>query len=66
MGVWLCPDPALGPWACLELSEECAAGMRRWLLERCDAEDPEEHAYFLAYGPEKTAVAELVRVCTTC
>lgn len=65
LGVWLCPDPALGPWACLELSEECAAGMRRWLLVRCDAEDTEEHAYFLAYGPEETAVAELVRVCTT-
>ena len=39
--------------------------MRRWLLVRCDAEDPDEHAYFLAYGPEGTAVAELVRVCTT-
>ncbi len=65
VGARLCPDPALGPWACLELSEECAAGMRRWLLVRCDADDPDEHAYFLAFGPEGTAVAELVRVCST-
>jgi SRSO17 transposase len=65
LGERLCPAPALGLWACLELSEECAAGMRRWLLVRCDAEDPDEHAYFLAYGPEETSVAELVRVCTT-
>ena len=56
-------DPALGPWACLELSEACADGMRRWLLVRCDAADPDEHRYFLAYGPEATAVEELVRVC---
>ena len=56
-------DPSLGPWACLELSEECAAGMRRWLLVRCDAEDPDEHRYFLAYGPEETTTEELVRVC---
>ena len=65
LGERLCPEPALGPWACLELSEACAAGMRRWLLVRCDAEDPDEHAYFLAYGPAETTVAELVRVCDT-
>ena len=50
---------------CLELSEDCAAGMRRWLLVRCAAEDPDEHAYFLAYGPAETEAAELIRVCTT-
>ena len=61
----LCLAPGLGPWACLELSEACVAGMRRWLLVRCDAEDPDEHAYFLAYGPEETTEAELIRVCTT-
>ena len=65
LGARLCPDPALGPWACLELSDACAAGMRRWLLVRCDAEDPDEHAYFLAYGPAETEAAELIRVCTT-
>jgi SRSO17 transposase len=51
--------------ACLELPDACATGMRRWLLVRCDAEDLDEHAYFLAYGPAETAVAELIRVCTT-
>jgi SRSO17 transposase len=63
LGERVFPDPARGPWACLELSEACAAGMRRWLLVRCDAADPDEHRYFLAYGPEATAVEELVRVC---
>src|SRR3712207_4937268 len=65
LGERLCSEPALGPWACLELSEECAAGMRRGLLVRCDAEDPDEHRYFLAYGLEATGVDELVRVCET-
>ena len=65
LGERLCPGSSLGPWACLELSEECAAGMRRWLLVRCDAEDPDEHRYFLASGPEATGVDELVRVCET-
>jgi len=63
LGERVCPDPALGPWACLELSEACAAEMRRWLLVRCDAADPDEHRYFLAYSPEATPVEELVRVC---
>jgi hypothetical protein len=65
LGARLCPDPALGPWACLELSEACAAGMRRWLLVRWDADDPDEHVYFLAFGPAGTTEAELIRVCTT-
>jgi SRSO17 transposase len=65
LGARLCPDSALGPWTCLALSDECAAGMRRWLLVRCDAEDPDDYAYFLVYGPEETTAAEVVRVCTT-
>jgi SRSO17 transposase len=32
---------------------------------RCDAEVPDAHASFLAYGPEGTAVAEVLRVCAT-
>jgi SRSO17 transposase len=65
LGERLCAEPGLGPWACLELSEACAEGMRRWLLVRCDAEDPDEHRYFLAYGPDVTDLDELIRVCTT-
>jgi SRSO17 transposase len=48
----------------LEFSDECAAGMRRWLLVRRDEEEPDEYAYFLAFGPEETSAEELVRVCT--
>ena len=52
-------------WLCLELSEACAAGMRRWLLIRRDADDPRDDAYWLAYGPAETTEEELVRVCDT-
>lgn len=38
-------------WACLSLSERCTKGMRRWLLVRRDPDDPDAHAYWLAYGP---------------
>jgi SRSO17 transposase len=65
VGARLSAAPVGEPWVCLELSDACAAGMRRWLLVRCDAEDPDEHAYFLAYGPAQTGEDELLRVCTT-
>jgi SRSO17 transposase len=65
LGERLCPEPVIGPWACRELSDACAAGMRRWLLVRCDADDPDEYAYFLVYGPAETGEAELLRVCST-
>jgi len=64
LGARLSTSAACEPWACLELSEECADGMRRWLLVRRDAEDPDEPASFLAFGPEGTSAEELVRVCT--
>jgi SRSO17 transposase len=56
-------EPESSPWRYLELSEECAAGMRRWLLIRRDADDPSADAYWLAYGPAETTKEELVRVC---
>ena len=65
VGERLSVKAVVDPWVCLELSDACAAGMRRWLLVRGDAEDPDEHAYFLAYGPTETPVAELIRVCAT-
>jgi len=64
LGERLSAEASCEPWVCLELSEECAAGRRRWLLVRRDAADPEEPAYFLAYGPEGTREEELARVCT--
>ena len=65
LGERLAAEGPRDPWTCLELSEECAVGMRRWLLVRRDGEDPDERAYFLAYGPEETDAEELVRVCNT-
>ncbi len=50
-------------WACIKLSEDEDAGMRRWLLVRCGYEDPSDIAYWLAYGPSQTPTSELVRVC---
>ncbi len=55
--------PESSPWLCLALSEECAAGSGRWVLIRRDADDPDEDAYWLAYGPAGTSEEELVRVC---
>jgi SRSO17 transposase len=57
--------PESSPWCYLELSEECAAGMGRWLLVRRDADDPSADAYWLAYGPAETSKEELMRVCDT-
>ncbi len=51
------------PWLCLALSEKCSEGMGRWLLIRRDADDPDEDAYWLAYGPAEANEEELVRVC---
>jgi SRSO17 transposase len=50
-------------WACLELSAEPAQGMQRWLLVRRSCEDPEDLAFYQAYGPEETPASELVEVC---
>ncbi len=50
-------------WACLPLSERCPTGMRRWLLMRRSLDDPDDLAYYLAYGVESTAMGELIRIC---
>jgi SRSO17 transposase len=50
-------------WACLPLSEICQPGMRRWLLVQQRIDDPTDLAYHVAYGPEPTSVAQLLRVC---
>src|ERR671913_469668 len=50
-------------WACLELQDEFAGTRaRRWLLLRRDIEEPEEVAFYLAYGPAGTASDELALV----
>lgn len=50
-------------WACIELSEDGEHGMSRWLLVRRGYEDPEDIAYWLAYGEPQTPTSEMVRVC---
>jgi SRSO17 transposase len=50
-------------WACLELSVDPGKGMQRWLLIRRSPEDPEDLAFYQAYGPEGTPIHELVKVC---
>jgi SRSO17 transposase len=55
----------LADWAWIALPYATAPGMGQWLLARRDPDDPTELAYFRAYGPAATAVAELVRVAGT-
>jgi hypothetical protein len=50
-------------WACLELAADPQKGMSRWLLARRGSDDPDDLAFYQAYGPEDTSVEELVRVC---
>ena len=50
-------------WVCVDLSEDCAVEMRRWLLLRRSPDDPNDISYCQVYGPHDTPVEELVRVC---
>jgi SRSO17 transposase len=64
--------PRLYDWACLRLPYvDVAAGQAQWLLirrslphpdEADEAEHAPECAYYRAYGPEQTPLAELVQV----
>ncbi len=56
-------EPRGQQWVCLLLAGADASGMSRWLLVRRGAADPGEFAFHLAYGPEGTTPADLVRVC---
>lgn len=50
-------------WVCLVLSEDARKGMRRWLLARRSRENPDDVAFYQAYGAKETPVEELVRIC---
>ena len=50
-------------WACLELAADPQKRMSRWLLARRGSDDPDDLAFYQAYGPEDTSVEELVRAC---
>ena len=50
-------------WACLPLDGGDGAGVAHWLLVRRWGADPDDVAFYVAYGPASTSVEELVRVC---
>ena len=54
--------PRVHDWACVALSEEAPAGMRRWLLVRRALDDPTDRTYVRADGAAETTLEELVRV----
>jgi SRSO17 transposase len=49
-------------WACLPLPYASAPGTQQWLLARRSLSKPGEVAYYRAFGPAATPLAELVRV----
>lgn len=56
--------PRLYEWAWLHLPEEADTPSERahWVLIRRSLSDPSERAYYRAYGPAHSTLAELVRV----
>jgi SRSO17 transposase len=49
-------------WACIRLPYTSAPGTAQWLLARRSLSDPTQFAFYRAFGPAATPVAELVRV----
>jgi SRSO17 transposase len=49
-------------WACIQLPYQGTPGTVHWLLARRSLSDPEELAYYRAFGPTATPLEELVRV----
>jgi len=56
--------PRLYEWAWLQLPNETETTSQRarWVLIRRSLSNPSERAYYRAYGPARTTLAELVRV----
>ncbi len=57
--------PRLYDWACARLPYWTEDGWAQWLLIRRSVSDPEELAFYRAFGREETTVAELARVAGT-
>ena len=57
--------PRLYDWACARLPYWTPEGWAQWLLIRRSVTEPEEVAFYRAFGPETTAVAGLARVAGT-
>jgi SRSO17 transposase len=60
-----CQGERLYDWACVRLPYDGAPGMAHWLLARRSLSDPTEFAYYRAFGPAETPLAQLVRVAGT-
>ena len=54
--------PRIYDWACGRLSYVTEAGWAQWLLLRRSLSDPTDLAFYRAFGPEDTTIAELARV----
>ncbi|HEX2741044.1 MAG TPA: IS701 family transposase [Rubrobacter sp.] len=54
--------PRVYDWARARLPYENAPGWARWLLVRRSVSQPQELAYYRAYGPEEATVEELAKV----
>jgi SRSO17 transposase len=54
--------PRLYDWAWVPLGANHQTGTAQWVLARRSLRDPTEVAYYRAYGPEDSALADLVRV----
>ncbi len=63
---WSAGEGSQGPrrydWAWIRLPYTSAAGMAHWLLIRRSLNLPEEYAYYRVYGPETSALPELIGV----
>jgi SRSO17 transposase len=63
---WSTGEGSQGPrrsdWAWIHLPYACAAGIAHWLLIRRSLSLPEEYAYYRVYGPENSALPELIAV----
>jgi SRSO17 transposase len=57
--------PRVYDWACARLPYWTEAGWGHWLLIRRSVTKPEEVAFYRAFGPEATTIAELARVAGT-
>jgi SRSO17 transposase len=54
--------PRLYDWARARLPYESAEGWTQWLVVRRSVSQPEELAYYRAYGPEQASLSELAKV----
>jgi SRSO17 transposase len=57
--------PRVYDWACARLPYDTAPDWGQWLLIRRSITDPAEQAFYRAFGPEETPLAELAQVAGT-